>query len=179
MSTRSPSHPALDLQRSFKGIGSNTVQRIVAHQRSCDAADGAKILTRKKTYFSSINLTSRHRQLFDLPSQQSNALLSRYPIPQTKLWLTQKSQAESNDAKILVWTWTNFLYRFDVQKSLHDLFRSHIRTVRSLAQPIIDLHSILWLTQTNRAESHIVKILARTGTYFSDIDFTSGHHYVT
>ena len=82
MPTRSLSHPALGLQRLFKVIGSNIEQQIIAHQRSCDAADDAKILTRKKAYFPSINLTSRHCHLFDLPIQQSNAFLSPYPIPQ-------------------------------------------------------------------------------------------------
>ena len=52
MSKRSPSHPALDLQRSLKVMWSNIEQQSVAHQRSYDAADDTKILTQKKTYFS-------------------------------------------------------------------------------------------------------------------------------
>ena len=176
MSKRSPKHPVYGPPEVIKGNGVKYWAEHYGSPRRYDAADGSKILTQKTTYFLSINLSSRCRQLTDLPSQQSNALLSPYPIPQNKLWLTQKWHAESNDAKVLVWTWTKFSYIDLTSRNQYMTCFGHVPGQRRPYYRLIS--DILCLIKTKHAEDHKVKILARTGTYFSNIDLTSRHHYV-
>ena len=90
-----------------------------------------------------------------------------------------KSHAESGDTKILVRTLTYFS-NIDLTSRNHYVtsFGRILGQRRPSRLPYSILHSRLWLTHKNHAESVDAKILAWTGNYFSNIDLTSRNHYV-
>ena len=67
--------------------------------KSHDESVDIKMLVLTLIFFSNINLTSRNHYMISFG--RISGQTSPYSILQTRLWLTQKNHAESDDAKIL------------------------------------------------------------------------------